>query len=57
MWQTYLGLSFSSQKTSASKECPPGTMAWGWRSYRGFVKRGDKDFYEFDLNCKEAVRS
>jgi hypothetical protein len=55
VWQSFLGLSFASQKASANKECPPGMMAYGWRAYRGFVKRGDKDFYEFDLNCKAAT--
>ena len=54
VWQSYLGLSFSSEKAKAAKECPAGMMAYGWRAYRGFVKRGDKDYYEFDLNCKEA---
>lgn len=54
VWQPYMGLSFSNEQAVASKECPPGMMAWGWRAYRGFVKRGDKDFYEFDLNCKGA---
>ena len=38
----------------ASKECPAGTMAWAWKAYRGFVSRGDKDNYEFELNCKRA---
>jgi len=54
VWQDYMGLQFSGQKNLASKECPAGTMAWAWRSYRGFVKKGDRDFYEFDLNCKPA---
>ena len=54
VWQPYMGLAFSNQQTLASKECPSGTMAWGWRAYRGFVKRGDRDYYEFDLNCKAA---
>jgi len=54
VWQPYMGLTFSNQQNLASKECPPGTMAFGWRAYRGFVKRGDRDFYEFDLNCKSA---
>lgn len=57
IWQDYMGLQFSGQKNLASKECPAGTMAWAWRSYRGFVKRGDRDFYEFDLNCKPATDS
>lgn len=54
VWQEYMGLQFSGEKAQASKECPAGQMAWGWRAYRGFVKRGDRDFYEFDLNCKGA---
>ncbi|KAL3908184.1 MAG: hypothetical protein SGPRY_009895 [Prymnesium sp.] len=54
IWQSYLGLSFSSEKAKASKECPAGMMAYGWRAYRGFVRRGDRDYYEFELNCKEA---
>ena len=35
VWQDFLGLSFSNQKHVANVECPPGTMAWGWRAYRG----------------------
>jgi len=54
VWQPYMGLAFSNQQNLASKECPPGTMAFGWRAYRGFVKKGDRDYYEFDLNCKSA---
>jgi len=54
VWQDYMGLQFSGEKSLASKECPAGTMAWAWRSYRGFVKKNDRDFYEFDLNCKPA---
>ena len=38
VWQPYMGLTFSNQQNLASKECPPGTMAFGWRAYRGFVK-------------------
>ena len=33
VWQSYLGLSFSGEKAKASKECPAGTMAYGWRSF------------------------
>ena len=54
VWQPYMGLAFSNEKSIGSKECPSGSYASGWRAYRGFVKRGDKDFYEFDLNCKSA---
>jgi hypothetical protein len=54
VWQPYLGLSFSGHQAQASKECPSGTMAAGWRAYRGFVKRGDRDYYEFDLDCRVA---
>ncbi|KAL1519412.1 hypothetical protein AB1Y20_022936 [Prymnesium parvum] len=54
VWQSYLGLSFSNEKAKAATECPAGMMAYGWRAYRGFVRRGDQDFYEFELNCKEA---
>ena len=54
VWGEYMGLQFKGEKSSASKECPAGTMAWAWRSYRGFVKKNDRDFYEFDLNCKAA---
>ena len=38
VWQEYAGLAFSNQQALASKECPSGTMAYGWRAYRGFVK-------------------
>lgn len=54
VWQDYMGLAFSNEKSVGSKECPSGQFAFGWRAYRGFVKKGDKDFYEFDLNCKSA---
>eukprot|EP00965_Chrysotila_dentata_P003930 127951-Pleurochrysis_carterae.AAC.1 len=57
VWQDYMGLPVLSQKEEAHKECPAGTFAWAWKSYRGFVDRGDKDSYEFDLNCKSAVDS
>jgi len=57
VWQEYMGLQFSGEKSAASTECPAGTMAWAWRSYRGFVKKNDRDFYEFDLNCKPATEA
>ncbi len=53
--QDYMGLSFGGEKQAAAKECPAGTMAWGWRAFRGFVERGDVDNYEFDLDCKLAL--
>lgn len=55
VWQDYMGLGMSNSKERAGRECPAGTMAWGWKVYRGFVKKGDKDYYEFDLNCKPAA--
>ena len=54
VWQEYMDLSFSGEKAKGARECPAGTMAFGWRSYRGFVKRGDRDSYEFELNCKAS---
>jgi len=57
VWQSYMGLSFGGEKLKASKECLSGTMAYGWRAFRGFVKRGDRDYYEFELNCKSAAQS
>ena len=54
VWQEYMDLSFSGEKKKGARECPAGTTAFGWRSYRGFVKRGDRDFYEFELNCKAS---
>ena len=54
VWQSYMGLKFDNLKQVASAECSDGMMASGWRSYRGFVRRGDKDMYEFDLHCKSA---
>ena len=57
VWQEYMGLGVSSAKERAAKECPSGTMAWGWKAFRGFVKRGDQDYYNFDLNCKPAADS
>lgn len=38
VWQPYMGLTFSNTQNVASKECPAGMMAFGWRAYRGFVK-------------------
>jgi len=55
VWQEYMGLGVSNSKERAARECPDGTMAWGWKAYRGFVKKGDQDYYEFDLNCKPAA--
>ena len=49
-----MGLQLENERSRASKECPAGTYAWAWRAYRGFVKKGDRDYYEFDLNCKAA---
>ena len=57
VWQSYMGLQFGGEKVKAGKDCPAGTMAYGWRSFRGFVKRGDRDYYEFELNCKSASQS
>ena len=57
VWQSYMDLTFSGEKLKASKECPAGTMAFGWRSFRGFVRKGDRDSYEFELNCKSAAQS
>ena len=57
VWQSYMGLKFDNLKQVASAECSDGMMASGWRSYRGFVRRGDKDMYEFDLHCKSASAS
>ncbi len=54
VWQEYLGLPFANEQKVGRKECAPGAMVWGWKVYRGFVKRGDRDNYEFDLNCREA---
>ena len=54
VWQEYMDLSFSGEQARGARECPAGMMAYGWRSYRGFVKRGDRDSYEFELNCKAS---
>ena len=43
VWQEYMDLSFSGEQARGARECPAGMMAYGWRSYRGFVKRGDRD--------------
>jgi len=54
VWQDYMGLGVLNEKQHASKECPPGTIAWAWKAYRGFVESGDRDYYEFEVNCKGA---
>ena len=55
VWQEYLGLPFTNEKKVGRKECAAGSMVLGWKLYRGFVKHGDQDHYEFDLNCKVAT--
>jgi len=57
VWQSYLGMRSSKQVETAAAECPSGEGTSGLRVYRGFVEWGDKDLYEYELNCKSIART
>lgn len=57
VWQSYLGMRSSKQVETAAAECPSGEGTSGLRVYRGFVEWGDKDLYEYELNCKSIAQN
>ena len=57
VWQNYMGLKFGGLQESANKECPAGEGISGLKVYRGFLEWGDKDLYEYDLNCKSIAQN
>ena len=38
-----------------NQECPNGEGISGLKVFRGFIEWGDKDLYEYDLNCKSIA--
>ena len=45
----------SKQQEIGAAECPSGEGTSGIKVYRGFVEWGDKDLYEYELNCKSIA--
>ena len=57
VWQPYMGMRFAGYQEHASAECPSGEGTSGLKVYRGFVEWGDKDLYEYELNCKSIAQN
>jgi len=57
VWQSFIGMKFGGEQEQAFKECPSGEGSSGIKIFRGFVDWGDKDLYEFDLNCKSIAQN
>jgi len=57
VWQSYIGMRSSKEKEIASAECPSGEGTSGLKVYRGFMEWGDKDLYEYELNCKSIAQN
>lgn len=57
VWQNFIGMKFGGEQEHASSECPSGEGSSGLKVFRGFVDWGDKDLYEFDLNCKSISQN
>ena len=55
VWQSYMGMKFSGLQETHNKECPAGEGISGLKVYRGFLEWGDKDLYEYELNCKSIA--
>jgi hypothetical protein len=55
VWQSYLGMKFHGHQEEAHKECPAGEGTSGLKVFRGFIEWGDKDLYEYELNCKSIA--
>jgi hypothetical protein len=53
--RSYLGMRSSKQQEIGAAECPSGEGTSGIKVYRGFVEWGDKDLYEYELNCKSIA--
>ena len=57
VWQSFMGMKFSGYQETANKECAAGEGASGVKVLRGFVEWGDKDLYEYDVNCKSIAQN
>lgn len=57
VWQDYMGMKFGGHQEQAGTECPSGEGTSGLKVFRGFVEWGDKDLYEFELNCKSIAQN
>ena len=57
VWQSYIGMRSSKEQEIAAAECPSGEGTSGIKVYRGFVEWGDKDLYEYELNCKSIAQN
>jgi len=57
VWQSYMGLISSRQREEAKLECPAGEGTSGLKIDRGFMEWGDKDLYEYELNCKSIAQN
>jgi hypothetical protein len=57
VWQEYMGMKFGGHQEQAGTECPSGEGTSGLKVFRGFVEWGDKDLYEFELNCKSIAQN
>jgi len=57
VWQSFIGMKFSGEQENALTECPSGEGASGIKVFRGFVDWGDKDLYEYELNCKSIAQN
>ena len=57
VWQSFMGMKFGGLQEAAQKECPTGDGSSGIKVYRGFIDWGDKDLYEFELNCKSIAQN
>ena len=57
VWQSFIGMKFSGEQEHAASECPSGEGSSGLKVFRGFVEWGDKDLYEFDINCKSIAQN
>eukprot|EP00908_Phaeocystis_cordata_P019726 Transcript_31326.p1 GENE.Transcript_31326~~Transcript_31326.p1 ORF type:complete len:402 (-),score=195.63 Transcript_31326:109-1272(-) len=55
VWQSYLGMKYHGHQEEKRQECPNGEGTSGLKVFRGFVEWGDKDLYEYDLNCKSIA--
>jgi len=57
VWQSFIGMKFGGEQEHAKTECPAGEGASGLKVFRGFVDWGDKDLYEYELNCKSIAQN
>ena len=57
VWQSYMGMKFAGHQEEKHQECPNGEGTSGLKVFRGFIEWGDKDMYEYDLNCKSIAQN